>query len=73
VSPLTDDVCIGGARIARGDESRYWAGALAGPRAHCYRARDVARPGAFILPADAPRGYGDRDKLVWIGRKHKRV
>jgi hypothetical protein len=72
VSPLTGEVCISGARIAGADGSRYWAAVLGGPRAHRYRAAQDARPGAFILPADGPAGYGTRDKLVCIGRKHPR-
>ena len=28
--------------------------------------------GVFILPADGPAGYGSRDKLVCIGRRHPR-
>jgi hypothetical protein len=48
------------------------AAILRGPRAHRYRAAQGARPGAFILSADGPAGYGSRDKLVCIGRKHRR-
>jgi len=72
VSEVTGDVVIDGARIGGGDGSPYWAGVLGGPRAHRYRAASDARPGAFILPADGPAGYGTRDKLVCIGRRHPR-
>ena len=44
----------------------------AGPRAHRYRADRGARPGAFILPADAPGIITGREKLVCIGRRHPR-
>jgi hypothetical protein len=32
----------------------------------------AGRPGAFILPADAPGAIAGREKLVCIGRKHPR-
>jgi hypothetical protein len=69
---MTGEVRVDGARISGGDESRYWAGVLRGPRAHRYRAAPSARPGAFILPADAPGAVTGREKLVCIGRKHPR-
>ncbi len=69
---MTGEVYIDGARINGGDESRYWAGVLAGPRTHRYRADRLQRPGAFILPADASGPITGREKLVCIGRKHKR-
>jgi hypothetical protein len=72
VSDVTGEICVDGARIADGDESRYWAGVLAGPVAHRYRAEPGGRPGAFILPADAPGSIRGREKLVCIGRKHPR-
>jgi len=72
VSEVSGDVCVDGARISGGDTSSYWAKVLRGPRAHRYRAAGDGRPGAFILPADGPAGYGTRDKLVCIGRKHPR-
>lgn len=72
VSPVTGEVSIAGARIAGGDGSAYWAGILASSRAHRYRAGQDVRPGAFILPADGLAGYGSRDKLVCIGRRHPR-
>lgn len=73
VSPMTGEVRVDGARIADGDLSRYWAGVLAGRRAHRYQAQAGAgRPGAFILPADAPGTRTGREKLVCIGRRHPR-
>jgi hypothetical protein len=72
VSPLTGEVCIGGARIGGGDQLPYWAAFLSGPGAHRYRADLLHRPGAFILPADAPGTIRGREKLVCIGRKHPR-
>ena len=73
VSGITGNVAIQGARIAGGDELRYWAGILARPGAGRYRAsQHGARPGAFILPADAPGTIAGREKLVCVGRKHKR-
>ena len=68
----TGGVLIDGARIAGADGSAYWARFLRGPRASRYRAAGDARPGAFILSADGPAGYGTRDKLVCIGRRHPR-
>jgi hypothetical protein len=55
-----------------GDTSPYWARVLRGPGAHRYRAASDERAGAFILPADGSAGYGTRDKLVCIGRRHPR-
>ena len=72
VSELTGEVRIDGARIGGGDTEPYWAGVLAGRRAHRYRADRGARPGAFILPADGPAGFTGREKLVCIGRRHPR-
>ncbi len=74
VSDVTGEVVIGGARIAGGDDSPYWARVLRSPSAHRYQADSLPghRPGAFILPADGPAGYGSRQKLVCIGRKHPR-
>ena len=72
VSEMTGEVRIAGAIIAGGDTEPYWAGVLAGPRAHRYRADRGARPGAFILPADAPGTITGREKLVCIGRRHPR-
>ena len=72
VSDVTGEVCVAGARIADGDESRYWAGVLADPRAHRYQAERGGRPGMFILPADAPGTIRGREKLVCIGRRHPR-
>lgn len=72
MSDVTGEVRVDGARIADGDESRYWAGVLAGPRAHRYRAERGGRPGMFILPADAPGTIKGREKLVCIGRRHPR-
>lgn len=72
VSDVTGEVCVDGARIADGDESRYWAGVLAGPSAHRYQAERGGRPGMFILPADASGTIRGREKLVCIGRRHPR-
>jgi hypothetical protein len=72
VSEVSGDVVIDGARIAGADGSGYWAGVLDGPRAHRYVVANDVRPGAFILPADGSAGYGTRDKLVCIGRRHRR-
>lgn len=73
ISEMTGEVRIDGARIGGGDTEPYWAKYLRGPRAHRYQAEAGAgRPGAFILPADGPAGYGTRDKLVCIGRRHPR-
>lgn len=72
VQSETGGVFVDGARIGGGDTSPYWAKVLRGPRAHRYPAASDSRPGAFILPADGPAGYGTRDKLVCIGRKHPR-
>ena len=72
VSEINGDICVDGARINGGDISPYWAKVLRGPRAHRYRPASDERPGAFILPADGPAGYGTRDKLVCIGRRHPR-
>jgi hypothetical protein len=69
---LETGVYIDGNRVGGGDTSPYWAGFLRSRHAHRYRAGDGARAGAFILPADGPAGYGTRDKLVCIGRKHPR-
>ena len=77
ISELTGEVRVDGDRID-GDGSRYWAGVLAGRRAHRYRANGhsprvgTGRPGAFILPADAPGAIAGREKLVCIGRRHPR-
>jgi hypothetical protein len=65
-------VHIDGARISGGDTSPYWASVLRSRHAHRYRAGDGSRAGAFILPADGSAGYGTRDKLVCIGRRHPR-
>lgn len=72
VSEVNGEVCIDGTRISGGDTSAYWAKVLRGPRAHRYPAASDGRPGAFILQADGPAGYGTRDKLVCIGRRHPR-
>jgi hypothetical protein len=72
VSELTGDVVIGGARISGADGSAYWARVLRGPRARRYQPDGAVRPGAFIVPADGPDGYGSRDKLVCVGRRHPR-
>jgi hypothetical protein len=73
VSEINGDVVIDGGRIGGGDTSPYWATVLRGRRAHRYQpAEHGTRPGAFILPADGPAGYGTRDKLVCIGRRHPR-
>jgi hypothetical protein len=73
VSEINGDVVINGARISGADNgSPYWAKVLRSPGAHRYRARRDGRPGAFILTADGPAGYGTRDKLVCIGRRHPR-
>lgn len=72
VSEINGDVVVDGTRISGGDTSAYWAKVLRGPRAHRYPAASDGRPGAFILPADGPAGYGTRDKLVCIGRRHPR-
>ena len=73
ISEITGDVVVSGAGIAGADGSRYWAAVLGGPRAHRYQPDKYgARPGAFILPADPAGGYGDRHKLVCIGRRHPR-
>jgi hypothetical protein len=72
VSEITGDVVVDGARIGDGDSSPSLASFLRGPRAHRYPAASDERPGAFILTADGPAGYGTRDKLVCIGRRHTR-
>jgi hypothetical protein len=72
VSEITGDVVVDGTRIGDGDTSPYWAKFFRSSRAHRYRATGDGRPGAFILPADGPAGYGTRDKLVCIGRRHPR-
>ena len=72
VSEVNGEVCVDGARINGGDVSPYSAGVLRSRDAHRYRAADGERAGAFILPADGPAGYGTRDELVCIGRKHPR-
>jgi len=80
VSPLNGEVCVYGARSPYADGSPSWAAFLSGPRTHRYQAAPATptaagepkmRPGAFILSADPAGGYGDRHKLVCIGRKHK--
>jgi hypothetical protein len=70
--PSETGVYVDGARIGGGDASAYWASVLRSRGAHRYRAGDGSRPGAFILPADGSAGYGTRDKLICIGRKHPR-
>jgi hypothetical protein len=73
VSEATGDVFVDGARIGGADGSRYWAAVLGGPRAHRYQLDEHgARPGAFVLTADPAGGYGDRHKLICIGRRHPR-
>jgi hypothetical protein len=72
VSEINGDVVVDGARINGADGSPSLAAMLRSPRAHRYRAADGGRPGAFILTADGPAGYGTRDKLVCIGRRHPR-
>jgi hypothetical protein len=74
VSPINGEVCVDGARISA-DDSRYWATFLGGPRAHRHRGGELERRGAFILSAydlGDPAAWGDRHKLVCIGRKHGR-
>jgi hypothetical protein len=68
VSEISGDVVVGGARI--GPDSAPLA-SRAGHRAHAYRLPGE-RAGAFILTADGPAGYGTRDKLVCVGRRHPR-
>ncbi len=68
VSEINGDVCVDGARIGPDDVP---LASRAGRRAHAYRVPGE-RPGAFILTADGPAGYGTRDKLVCIGRRHPR-
>jgi hypothetical protein len=72
VSEISGDVVIDGARINGADGSPTWAARLRSPGAHRYQGAGGVRPGAFILPADGPAGYGTRDKLVCIGRRHPR-
>ncbi len=68
VSEINGEVCIGGARIG---PDYVPLASRAGRRAHAYRLPGE-RAGAFILTADGPAGYGTRDKLVCVGRRHPR-
>ncbi len=75
LGPLSGEAIITGERLPSADGALY-AEVLSGPRAHRFGASRAPgiRPGAFILPADAPgrEGYDERQKLVCIGRKHPR-
>jgi hypothetical protein len=68
VSEVSGEIVVDGARI--GPDYAPLA-SQAGRRAHAYRLPGE-RAGAFILTADGPAGYGTRDKLVCIGRRHPR-
>jgi hypothetical protein len=75
ISPINGAVIVSGARLP-GDDTMALA-CVAGPRPDGYRLNGETPPGMFILAATGPptnlaAPYGERDKLVCIGRKHKR-